>query len=204
MSSVTFPFEAEKLLQALVFFSKNGVRDLTKLKAAKLLYFSDKFHLLRYGRPVIGDAYFCLDFGPVPSASLNIMNEALGTEEELPAKKPILERLSGMLRVAHDPSSPHPRFEAVSDVDRAVFSETEIEALEDTVRQYGSLPASRLVDLTHDDMTWRIPDRDRSAGRRADIPYRLFFEGQPEEVQAIWKLVEAEQEDRDLAQALTD
>jgi len=40
MSKLQFTFNRSKFIQALVFFSKNGVTDLTKLKAAKLLYFA--------------------------------------------------------------------------------------------------------------------------------------------------------------------
>ena len=69
-------------MQALAFFSQRGVTDLTKLKAAKLLFFADKLHLNRYGRPILGDCYFCLDHGPVPSFSLNEMNDALDVNPE--------------------------------------------------------------------------------------------------------------------------
>src|SRR6266849_2457700 len=77
MSRITFNFKLEKLVHALAYFSKNGVRNLTKLKAAKLLYFADREHLLRHGRPILGDVYFCLPYGPVPSLALNEMSDAI-------------------------------------------------------------------------------------------------------------------------------
>src|SRR3990167_9391361 len=67
-SQLAFDFDATKLAQALAFLA-TSVRDLSKLKAAKLLYFADKQHLLQHGRPIIGDRYFCLDCGPVPAVS---------------------------------------------------------------------------------------------------------------------------------------
>ena len=48
-----------------------------RLKAAKLLYFADNQHLVRYGRPMTGDRYYCLDHEPMPSASLNAINDLL-------------------------------------------------------------------------------------------------------------------------------
>jgi hypothetical protein len=47
MSRITFNFKLEKLVHALGYFSKNGTRNLTRLKATKLLHFADKERLLR-------------------------------------------------------------------------------------------------------------------------------------------------------------
>jgi hypothetical protein len=55
MAHIRFRFAPEKLVQALAFFADRGVRDLDKMKAAKLLFHADKYHLLTYGRPVLGD-----------------------------------------------------------------------------------------------------------------------------------------------------
>ena len=50
MGRLRFAFNEEKMIQALAFFSLRGIQDLTKLKAAKLLYHADKLHMNRYGR----------------------------------------------------------------------------------------------------------------------------------------------------------
>ena len=79
MFNLTFEFSLEKTVQAIAFFQRQGVPDLTKLKVAKLLYFADKAHLLAQGSPIIGDVYFCMENGPVPSFALNEMNEAINS-----------------------------------------------------------------------------------------------------------------------------
>src|SRR5205823_2113196 len=84
MPHIRFRFAPEKLVQALAFFAERGVRDLDKMKAAKLLFHADKYHLLKYGRPVIGDQYACMEYGPVPSASLNVMNDVIAHDPEYP------------------------------------------------------------------------------------------------------------------------
>ena len=93
MAEIRFRFNLEKLVAFLGFFSAKGVSDLTKLKAAKLLYFADKDHLLKYGRPILGDVYFCLPYGPVPSVALNEMTDAIARPEVCNSDRGIFERI---------------------------------------------------------------------------------------------------------------
>src|SRR5438132_91122 len=81
MGDIKFEFNLDKLIHAIAFFSQSGIQDLTKLKVAKLMYFADKAHLLEYGRPILGDVYFCMEFGPVPSFALNEMSESIQRSE---------------------------------------------------------------------------------------------------------------------------
>ena len=55
----------EKLLNAVIFFSKN-VKFPSKLKIFKLLYFLDFKHFKETGKSVTNLDYYALDFGPVP------------------------------------------------------------------------------------------------------------------------------------------
>lgn len=43
----------------------NGRTDMHKL--FKILYFADQKHLVNYGRPVVGEEYIKMEYGPVPS-----------------------------------------------------------------------------------------------------------------------------------------
>lgn len=192
MSDVKFQFDSEKLVQALAFFAGAGVKELSKLKAAKLLYFADKYHLLKYGRPILGDVYFCLDHGPVPSASLNLMSEAISPIRVKGFRQPFLELFREHLTVNKDRK--HAEFRAKRPPDLALFSKSELEALNDTLKKYGKKSPWDLRQLTHLDPTWTIPDGERAAGSRAEIPYELFFEGQSDDVRDVWEIIEEEQE----------
>ena len=63
-----------KIITLLNYLSQH-IDCLTKLKAAKLIYFIDKFHLTQYGRFVTHDRYSKLPLGPVPSNILNLIND---------------------------------------------------------------------------------------------------------------------------------
>src|ERR1700723_3107507 len=129
MYNLTFEFSLDKLVQAIAYFSKSGIPDLTKLKIAKLLYFADKVHLLEHGRPIIGDVYWCMDYGPVPSFALNEMSAAIGgCEVPLSGDSDAnaFARVLNVKKLFHT----HPRFEVREGAyDESVFSESERSAL---------------------------------------------------------------------------
>ncbi len=165
--SIRFKLEPEKLVAALAFFASK-TRGLDKLKAAKLLYYADKYHLTQYGRPILGDVYFRLDYGPVPSKSLDIMNEAIDPHRVRGVHPDNQMLISKYLRTNSE--GRHPTFELKHEPDMKVFSESEIEALVKTVEKYGHFTGSKLIDLTHRDATWNKTERN------GEIDYRLFFD----------------------------
>jgi uncharacterized phage-associated protein len=193
---VSFRFDSEKLVHVLAFFADRGIADLTKLKAAKLLYFLDKFHLWHFGRPVVGGPYFCMPFGPVPGRALQAMNDVIDASE---VESPFAEQCTALINeyLEVDARGSHPRFVARRPHNPEVFSRSELQALEHVFTEYGNKSANQLVTLTHDDPTWTIPNEQRVPGGRMRIPYHLFFEDANVEVRQIWRLIESEQEDRE-------
>lgn len=196
---VRFEFDAEKVVQALAYFATRGVRDLTRLKAAKLLYFSDKAHLLRYGRPITGDHYYCMKLGPVPSEANEWMQEAEDAAKlHLASDELFSEHLSVHLPFL----AQYPRFAAKRQPDLEVFSDSELEVLADVAETYGRKSARQLVDLAHGEECWKIASRNRPPTSRTELPYELFFEGASPDTKKLLDLIRAEQEDRDLAEQL--
>jgi uncharacterized phage-associated protein len=179
MGDIQFEFNLDKLIHTIAFFSQHGTHDLTKLKVAKMLYFADKKHLLEFGAPIIGDVYFCMEFGPVPSFALNEMNEAINRSEVVNEETSDYNKMSLVLRVKK-PFFGHPYFEAKQGFDANVFAPSEVEVLRYVVGEYGRRSAKQLVDLTHNEPTWRIANESRGPKGRTPIPYELFFEGAPQ------------------------
>jgi len=194
MYNLTFDFNLEKLVQAIAYFSQFGIRDLTKLKIAKLLYFADKQNLLEFGQPIIGDVYFCLDLGPVPSVSLNEMNAAI-TGLEIPVTQGSdVDVFAKALRVRKGLFGGQPRFECKPDAYKPeVFSQNEMSSLRYTANMYGLKSARELVDLTHQEPTWKTANHGRVAGTGRMITYDLFFEGASEKSQRFLAKLVAEQ-----------
>jgi uncharacterized phage-associated protein len=195
MPKLEFTFDLAKFVQALVFFSKNGVSDLTKLKAAKLFYFADKEHLLKYGRPIIGDVYFALNLGPVPSHADDFFDEAQAAHQAGPST-PEQEEFLQYLDVVADY---WPRYVANGEENFRVFSKSDLEVLADVAKRYGKFHWKRLVDLSHQESAYKLADKDRSRNGRAPMPYETFFDGENSE---MLELVEVEQEHRNLVAAI--
>ena len=195
MPKLQFSFNLAKFVQALVFFSKNGVSDLTKLKAAKLFYFADKEHLLRYGRPIIGDVYFALNLGPVPSQADDFFDEAQVAQLAGPST-PEQEEFLKYLDIVADY---WPRYVANGEENFRVFSKSDLQVLADVANKYGKMHWKQLVELSHQEAAYKLADKDRSPNGRAPMPYETFFDGDGGE---MLELAEVEQEHRDMVAAI--
>src|SRR5258706_7092031 len=134
MSQLDFRFNPQKFVQALVFFSKSGVKDLTKMKIHKLLFFADKLHLIRYGRPIVGDHYFALDHGPL----LSRVDDDLGTAEDLAIgvnEAAVRDHFGGYLTLRSNGG--WPVIAALGPEKYGVFSKSDLKVLKDIVDKFG-------------------------------------------------------------------
>lgn len=199
MATLKFRFDLGKLVNALAYFADAGVGDLTKLKAAKLLYLADQRHLFRFGRPITGDRYIAMDLGPVPESAYQLIS-SLGDPEEAedPGRRAVAERLSLRKGVLQK----YAVVRAVQKPDLEVFSDSEIEVLQSIVKEFGKRKASELVDLTHAHAAYKRADAGRTPGSSVDLPYEYFFEDAPPGSDAARALAEEEHADRAFADAL--
>jgi uncharacterized phage-associated protein len=201
-TELRFAFNLEKVVNALAYFAQAGVADLTKLKAAKLLYLADRCHFLRYGRPISGDRYIAMDLGPVPENTYQLTTRLVEPDEvDDPAREVAQQKLGvykGFLR-----RYKYPVLRARGPADMAVFSDSEVEALQQTVREFGNKPARVLVDLSHDHKAYKRANAGRLPGSSVPLPYEFFLEDVPEEqAQMVRELARIEQEDRNVAESL--
>lgn len=167
-----FKFQSEKLVNALRFFAAGGVTDLTKLKAVKLLYLADRAHLLEHGRPIIGDRYIAMDLGPVPESSYQLLGALIAPDEVSTdeAHDALIQSF------AVDRDRRYPTLQSLQPPDMDVFSDSEEDALRQTLEEYGSKSASKLVDITHEHVAYKMADARRPNGSSVDLPYEYFFE----------------------------
>jgi uncharacterized phage-associated protein len=154
-----------KATQALNFLARQAGGRINKLKALKLLFFADRYHLRKFGRPVSECAYFAMTHGPVASEAKNLAEE----HDSLPAA--VRTYAGKFLKRTSDYD-----YASVAEVDQAVLSETDLEALTFAWENFGYLPKFQLRDITHQYPEWKRHERAlKSGSRRVAMDYADFF-----------------------------
>ena len=165
-----FSFSHRKATQALNFLARQAGGSLHKLKALKLVYFADRYHLRRYGRPVIGDEYLAMEYGPVPSNTKDIaeLGDFLGKEEREYARTFIRP-------------NEHHSYSSERAVEEKVFSQSDREALAWAWKKFGQVARFELAKMTHAYPEWRRHEAALNAKlvSRAPMNYRDFLEDPP-------------------------
>lgn len=134
-----FEFDKRKAVETLLYVARRApIPD--RIHICKIIYFADKYHLENFGRFIFGDHYVAMHNGPVPSGAYDLIKAAeAGQVKELRAddlyvmglRDPLLE----------------------------VFSESDFEALDQAVAQYGNISFSRLSLMSHDE-AWKTATED--------------------------------------------
>ena len=136
MSKVRFAFDREAARAALAYLQQK-LPGLTRHQAFKLLYLADLLHLERYGRPITGDKYVAMNYGPVPSNLYDFVKERSGSGRQLPTVRADLEELS----------------------------RSDIRVLDEIIKKFGRHSFSERTEITHD-AAWHAARR-RAPGDRA-------------------------------------
>jgi len=187
---IRFKFDENKLVACVSMFAQEKLKALDKLKICKLLYYADKYHLIRFGTPIIGDTYYHLDNGPIPSKALDIMNEIICKDDVIfKAEESSKAKFAKFLKVRKERGHKYPTFELVEAPDLDFLSASEQEAVRETIKRYGGLSPLELVKLTHKEAAW--VDTEKSS----EIDYSLFFKGDSEALNEAREYLESMRED---------
>jgi uncharacterized phage-associated protein len=153
-----------KATQALNYFARQAGGEINKLKALKLLFFADRYHLRKYGRPVSECAYYAMPHGPVASEAKSVAEDC----ERLPAPARTYGRK--FLR-----KTPDYDFASVAPLDAAVLSATDLEALGFAWANFGRFSKYQLRDITHHYPEWKRHERALAQRPRVPMDYADFF-----------------------------
>jgi uncharacterized phage-associated protein len=159
-----------KATQALNFLARQSDGRINKLKALKLVFFADRYHLRKFGRPVSECAYYAMTHGPVASEAKQIAED----DDLLPVPARNYARKFLQKKSNYD-------YASVADVDKSVLSESDLEALAFAWEHFGSFSKYQLRDITHHYPEWKRHERAlRHDGRkRVKMDYLDFF-GEPD------------------------
>ncbi len=134
-----FDINKSKAINSILFVIKElGVEKSDKHKVFKILYFADQKHLVRYGRPITGDIYIKMDYGPVPSYLKDVAD---GNEKQ------------GLI---HTQDKYHLYSSYPYEIED--FSESELECLKEAIEENKNLSFSDLTQKSHD-KAWQKAQR---------------------------------------------
>ena len=170
--SISFEMNEDKAIEALVWLAGKQ-RGITPFYVSKVLYFADKEHLNCYGRPILGDTYFKMEFGPVPSKIYDLIKKSC-------KNKNILKKFTDAVDVRGGFGHLHPRREP----NMEMFSRTDIECLTNALKKYGRRKFGNLSDISHDEPAWK------NAPENGAMDYEDMIDKSPKQKEIIQNLKE--------------
>lgn len=135
------------------------------MKVIKLIWLADRYHLRKYGRPIVNDEYWAMSFGPVGSSVKDIAESSsfLADEERNYSQQFIKNVDNNTVRSA-------------ADIDLDVFSETDLEALSFIYENFGNFDQYELADLSHKYPEWKKFEDKLEINTRELMSYINFFD----------------------------
>lgn len=150
---IHFEYRQDKASQVVLWLLHQHGGALDKLKLVKLVFFADRDHLARYGRPIVGGSYYAMQHGPLSS---ELLDDIDGSNEN----QALPYTLEGH------------RVLSKESLDEELLSESDIEVLKMVNQEYGDFDTFTLRDITHSLKAWKQNDPGDSS---KPLPYEDFF-----------------------------
>lgn len=171
--------DTKKIIQALAYLAEHETEKvMDNMKAYKLLWLADRYHLRQTGRTITGDSYYAMPFGIVPSDAKCILE---GTKTKLRNSKGYKDR--------YIVSADSHRFKVIANPDLSVFSESDQDALDRVLQVYGAYSTMQLSELSHHFPEWifyrdLLEDKETKNSYKIDLDH--FFEDAPQEARQLY------------------
>ncbi len=148
---------------------------LNKMKAIKLLFFADRYHLRKYGRPVTHDEYHAMGYGPVGSIARDIVEASVFLDSDASGYSEKFLNIENK----YD-------YKTVQETDDSVFSESDKEALNFSISIFSKFNQWELAEISHAYPEWKKHEEGiKSFGGSYEMKYDEFFENPSPDEQII-------------------
>lgn len=143
MDRLKLPFDYRKSTQALNFFATEAGGQINKMKALKLVFLADRYHLRKYGRLITNDSYVAMQHGPVPS-----------TTKDIAESNDYLDKIPRDYSLGYIVPTNNLVLKSMDGPDISVFSKSDIEVLKLIWDTFGHYDQYQLRDITHTYPEW--------------------------------------------------
>lgn len=188
--ALAFEFDFQVAKAALLYLASQRLPDFDKNRALKLLFLADREHLVRFGRPITGDDYSALPFGPAPNRLLAFLNSL--EKVILEGADPDCDEVAELARCLDVTEIAHPIYTPKVEADLDFLSKTDRIVLDSVAANQGHSGFDELVKLTQGMKAYAIAWRPQSLARKFPMPFESFFADFPEKADILEEL-EADQ-----------
>lgn len=157
-AGISFNPNTGKILEAILWIA-NKRPGIDFIHIMKILYYADKEHLVKHGRPVIGDKYCRLPMGPVPSTAYDLVRLNAARIDAHTLSEAGSAICTSQTRIGdYDVPTVQPLRPARMDF----LSRSDVVCLQNALDAYADMPSTALSDLTHKERAWiaAIPKRE--------------------------------------------
>ena len=157
-------FNYKKSVQALNYLAVLEGGAINYMKALKLIWLSDRYHLRNHGRTITGDKYYALKNGPVASFTKDIIINKHITEELNKYSSTFVSVNGYNLSTNSQPNT-------------NVFSQKELEVINTVYDNYKSMTEFEISEFSHNFPEWKqYEEKIKKTGSSYVIDMNLFFE----------------------------
>jgi uncharacterized phage-associated protein len=156
-----------KIVQTLNYLaSYQDNKTISEMKAYKLLWLADRYHLRQYGRLITHDNYYAMEHGVVPSIAKQMID-----------KLPFSAESQSYLQ-----QSEKYHYKSIRDVNMDVFSDSDIAVLNLILKHFNRMTPKELSDLSHQFPEWKKQEEKITNGKKKAYKIVLedFFENYEE------------------------
>jgi uncharacterized phage-associated protein len=159
---LSFNTNIDKALETIVYLA-NKQPNIDHYHIVKTVFYADKEHLNKYGRPILGDVYKKMKAGPVPSLVLDLINfNSLSLAPE------VIDKALNAFTVTQDEKRKLIAAKRETDLDE--FSGSDLECIDNALDFCKDKSFSELCRISHEEKSWQ------DAEENGDMDYILFID----------------------------
>ena len=155
-----FDYNRNKAIETILYIS-NKLDGIGATKLLKLMFYADIYHLNHYNRPILGNKYVAMERGPVLSALYTEIRHNDNVDFEYDSN-------AGSIM----PNRP---------AKLEYLSESDIEAIDDTINKYGDMTGVELSAISHTHKAWLNALKREPNSNNADIDWLDLLEDADED-----------------------
>lgn len=165
---------SKKVLSIISYLQKNSgsSHSENKMWLLKMIYFADRYSIRNHGQAVSNDLYYAMKQGPVATKTFDTMNRNSSYLSD--AENEIIQENLVVIKEQNGKT-----LELKSNLsDDDLLSNSDKEALDFAITNFGSFTGYQLSGITHDYPEWKVHKErfDKNQTGREDLDMKLVFE----------------------------